>query len=172
MNDTYQQFNDALYMGIQSFSFSAVPAQGTPANNFQGSALQELKTLTGTGTLRVQVSLAKGAIPVEGATVLVSTVEETPAVLAHLTTNQSGLTEQISLPAPSSDFSQIPDSGVRPYSVYNIKIQYPGYYTEEAINVPIFDKINSIQPVALIPLPENINPSAEIVIDETNQGLV
>lgn len=174
MNNTYQQFNDALHRGIQSFSFPAVPAQAEPANNrlTDGTTLQEIKSLTGSGTLRVQVSLARGAIPVEGATVLITTVEETPSVLANLVTDKSGLTERVSLPAPESSYSQTPDSGVRPYSIYNIKIQYPGYYTEEAINVPVFDKINSIQPVALIPLPENTNPSAEIVVDETNQGPV
>ncbi len=174
MNETYQQFNDVLYRGIQPFSNPAISASTTPANErlTEGTTFTELGSLTGEGTLIVQVSLAKGAIPVQGATVLVTTVEENPAILANLVTDKSGQTERISLPAPGSIYSQTPGGNVRPYSIYNIKIQFPGYYTEEAINVPIFDKINSIQPVALIPLPENTAPSEEIVVDESNQGPV
>ena len=168
MNEVYHQFNESLFSEInRGFSATAVPVTGTPAIDDEGFI--QTGEQTGSGTLMVQVTLAKGAVPVEGAKVLVS---DTNGILAELLTDRSGQTEVLSLPAPSSALSQTPGGAIRPYSVYNIRISYPGYYVEETINVPIFDNINSIQPVALIPLPEGVSPDTEILVDESNQGPV
>ncbi|MBO5364685.1 MAG: hypothetical protein J6A56_04405 [Clostridia bacterium] len=168
MSEFYHQFNESLFSGLnQGFSSHAVTVAGTPASDDKG--FSQTGDLTGSGTLVVQVTLARGAVPVEGAKVIVSLADR---VLANLSTDKSGQTEAISLPAPESSLSQTPGGAIRPYSVYHIRISYPGYYVEEAINVPIFDGINSIQPVALVPLPEGISPDTEILVDESNQGPV
>ncbi len=168
MKEFYHQFNESLLSGLNQEPLdSAIPTVGTPANDSSGTTASG--ELTGKGTLVVQVSLAKGAIPVEGAKVIVSLEDK---VLGDFLTNKSGKTPVLTLPAPGKELSQTPNGIIRPYSIYNIRISYPGYYAEEAINVPIFDGINSIQPVALVPLPELVPPNTEILINESNQGPV
>lgn len=168
MTEFYHQFNESLYVELnREDAQPAIPVAGTPANDNTGSPTAA--ELTGQGSLVVQVSLAKGAIPVEGAKVIVSLEDK---VLGEFLTDKSGRTPTLSLPAPGKELSQTPDGVIRPYSIYNVRISYPGYYVEEAINVPIFDAIKSIQPVALVPLPEEVFPNTEILIDESNQGPV
>lgn len=165
MNNYYQQFNQALANGLTRI--------GSPVSTTSSDSAETIPQaeLTGKGSLVVQVTLAKGAIPVEGATVTVTETKDSSPI-AKLVTDKSGQTKPLFLPAPSAKFSQTPNGYIRPYSIYNIRIEFPGYYVEEAINVPIFDKINSIQPVSLVPLPENSNgqPNNEIIIDESRQG--
>lgn len=165
MNNYYQQFNQALADGLTRM--------GSPVSTTSPDTAQPIPEtdLTGKGSLVVQVTLAKGAIPVEGANVTV-TETKSSSPIATLVTDKSGQTKPLFLPAPSAEFSQTPNGSIRPYSIYNIKIEFPGYYVEEAINVPIFDKINSIQPVSLVPLPENQSGQTnnEIIIDESRQG--
>ncbi len=168
MNETYHQFNETLLTELnRSFSEPTIPVIGSPATDDAG--FSQTGNLTGQGTLVVQVSLAKGAIPVEGARVIVSLGD---SVITDQLTDKNGRTPVLTLPAPSKELSQTPGGNIRPYSIYNVRISYPGYYVEEAINIPIFDNINSIQPVALVPLPEEVSPNTEILIDESNQGPV
>ncbi len=168
MKEFYHQFNESLFAELNRESAEpAIPVAGTPANDDAG--FTSSGELTGQGTLVVQVSLAKGAIPVEGARVVISLEDK---VLGEFLTDKSGKTPALTLPAPGRELSQTPGGVIRPYSIYNVRITYPGYYVEEAINVPIFDNINSIQPVALVPLPEEVSPNTEILIDESNQGPV
>ncbi len=168
MNETYHQFNETLFAELnRGFSVPAITTAGTPATDT--TSFSQTGELTGQGTLIVQVALAKGAIPVEGARVVVSLGD---TIFADFFTDKSGRTPLLILPAPDRELSQTPGGTTRPYSIYNIRISYPGYYVEEALNVPIFDKINSIQPVALVPLPENVSPDTELLIDESNQGPV
>lgn len=168
MKEFYHQFNESLFAELNRENAQpSIPVIGTPAND--STDLPSFGELTGQGTLVVQVSLAKGAIPVEGAKVIISLEDK---VLGDFLTDKSGKTPILSLPAPGKELSQTPGGVIRPYSIYNIRISYPGYYVEEAINVPIFDDVNSIQPVALVPLPEEVSPNTEILIDESNQGPV
>ncbi len=105
-----------------------------------------------TGTLIVQVYTADQALPVSGANVKVTKLTDAGEELIKvMQTNRSGKTEPLYLPAPPSVNSQTPDGGVRFFN-YNIRVDYPGYYTMENLNVPIFDGQTAIQPVALIPL--------------------
>ena len=108
--------------------------------------------MANTGTLIVQVYTADQALPVQNANVQVTKLTENGEELIRvMKTNRSGKTEPLNLPAPPSSNSQTPDGGVRFFN-YNIRVDYPGYYTMENINVPIFDGQTAIQPVALIPL--------------------
>lgn len=162
MNNYYQQFNQSL---SDSLSRMGEPVSTTSPDT---ATVISPSSLTGQGSLVVQVTLAKGSIPVEGATVTITKSGDNVPI-AKLVTDKSGQTEQIFLPAPSGIYSQTPNGSIRPYSIYNIKIEFPGYYVEEAINVPVFDKINSIQPVSLLPLSEN-SSNQSIIIDESQQG--
>ncbi len=117
---------------------------------------------TGTGYLVFAVTTARGAIPLEGARVDVRTYEpeasSDPATrgdtVASLISGRDGNTARIPLSAPPKSFSAAPGNGV-PYSLYQAEVTLDGYYRQTYIAIPVFDGITAIQPVSLIPLPEN-----------------
>lgn len=119
---------------------------------------------SGEGTLRVQVTTAGGAVPIDGATVTIT--DKDGNFIEKQTTDNSGRTEPVALPAPPFEYSQKPGS-ILPYSTYSMRVEMPGYYTEEFLNIAVFDTVASIQPVALEPLGENATENDRlIVIDE------
>ncbi len=116
----------------------------------------------GTGYLIVQVSTARGAIPLEGARVDIRTYEsETTSdsdtradVVASLVSGRDGNTARIPLSAPPKAMSERAGNGT-PYALYQAEVSLEGYYDQTYIGIPIFDGITAIQPAILIPLPEN-----------------
>ena len=117
---------------------------------------------TGTGYLIVQVSTARGAIPLEGARVDIRTYESengsSPStrgdVVASLISGRDGNTIRLPLSAPPKAASAAPGNG-RPYALYQAEVSMEGYYNQTYIGIPIFDGITAIQPAVLIPLSEN-----------------
>ena len=55
------------------------------------------------------------------------------------------------------------------YSTYNVRVEKDGYFTEEFLNVAVFDKIESIQPVSLEPLGENSLENDRLIANEEAQ---
>lgn len=110
--------------------------------------------LGGTGRLVAQVYTANQALPIQGAIVTIMTANN--EILSVQTTNVSGKTPGVALSAPLARYSQAP-GGIKPYSTYNLRVEFPGYYSRELLNVAVFDNIESVQPVALEPLLENAN---------------
>ncbi len=115
---------------------------------------------TQTGYLIVRVSTARGAIPLENATVTVrgydpsTTPDVSSGVLVSTRTNPDGSTDRIALPALPKALSQEAGNG-KSFATYNIDVAAPGYYLQSNINVPIFEGITAVQNSYLIPLPEN-----------------
>lgn len=105
-----------------------------------------------TGYLVVAVRTAGASIPIEGAEVRVYTGGDNVSLLRTLKTDRSGRTEIIALPAPPFAASQRPDSAEIPYSQYIIETDYPGYYSVQNIDAPIYPGITSIQNVSLVPI--------------------
>ena len=107
------------------------------------------------GYLIVKVTTARGAIPLEGASVSIRGGNpENAGVLYALRTNRDGQTEKIPLPTPPKAVSQAP-SNTLPYANYNVDVFQDGYAPLSFQNVPIFPDIVSIQPAVMIPLPES-----------------
>lgn len=114
---------------------------------------------TGYGYMIVRVTTARGAIPLEGATVTVQNYDPEfekgrGDVIAVYTTGDSGLTEKFSLPAPSGALSMSPGNG-KSYESYILTVTKGGYYRQEYVNVPVFEGITAIQTADLIPLPDS-----------------
>lgn len=106
------------------------------------------------GYLIVSVSTARGAIPLENAAVTVYYEDkENSSVFSSMTTDRSGKTEKISLPAPSRELSETPGN-TKPYATYTVAVEKEGYYSVTNVGVPIFDGITSVQPVEMVPLAE------------------
>ena len=103
------------------------------------------------GYLTVVVRTASGALPIEGATVTVESDEEGGRFIRTLYTNESGRTPLLQLETPAAAGSLAP-GGVRPYAIYNIRVEKDGYYPHENRGAPVFAGVTSVQGVEMIPL--------------------
>ncbi len=121
---------------------------------------------SGTGYLKVMVTAADNALPIEGATVTVTSgAGSNLTLISKQTTNASGETVQIELSAPPKELSLTPGNS-NTFAKYNVRIDFPGYYTVENIDVPVFDGQVSMQPTQLIPLPAGDNNGKKLTVYE------
>ncbi len=117
------------------------------------SSLQEFTDVNNRrGTARFRTYTARGALPVKGARIVVSReIGGKRHVFYTLTTDESGLSPIVSLPAPPKELSESPDSPVTPYAVYDVQITAPGYDEVLVRSIPIFEGVQSVQRIALVP---------------------
>lgn len=106
-----------------------------------------------TGWLVVFVTEANGTLPVEGAFVTVSEYEPGTDgdVIRILRTDEDGLTDTVGLDAPPAADSTEPGEK-RAGALYNVTVRAAGYYTVEAVGVPVFSGVVSRQTVDLQPI--------------------
>lgn len=120
------------------------------------------KRNTAEGRLRVIASTARSAYPVAGARVMVYTRIGGKDYLNYvLTTDISGETPIVTLPAPPASLSQDPENEV-PYAVCDIEIYATGFFHSEARNVHIFAGVTTRQEFQLIPLPLHFTDADQI----------
>lgn len=127
----------------------------------------------GTADLRVVVTTARGALPVEGASVTVSTAADEDGrreMLYAVTTDTGGMTPPMALPTPPRANSMRPDGGL-PYAVYTVEVTHPGFTPVSALHVTMFSGVPAVLPVALTPLPEN-QSSAPVDLTATGEPQV
>ena len=106
----------------------------------------------GQGYMTVNVRTAGGALPVEGATVTIKTVDgANSTVVAVMITDAAGTADIVALPAPPRENSQQPGSD-NVCSFYTVDTDRDGYYSVVNENVPVFDGITAIQQVLLVPI--------------------
>ena len=106
------------------------------------------------GYLVIRVSTARGAIPLEGASVSVrGGSPETSGIIYSMVTNQDGLTEKIALPAPAISLSESPGNPT-PYSIWSIDVFKDGYTPLFFTSVPVYASVVSVQPAVMTPLPQ------------------
>lgn len=123
--------------------------------------------MTGMGGMIVTVTAVRGLYPVKNAKVTVFTGKGADAeIITEAMTDESGKTPVISLPAPSSVYTDAPDPSKRPYAYYNIRTVADGYINTENYNLAVFDNITSVQNVALYPLTTEPDRNQPIIIDE------
>lgn len=102
------------------------------------------------GYLKVQAFAASQALPIEGVKVIVSKkFSDTDKIFFEGITDESGIIDDIKLPAPSKELSEHP-SEILPYSNYNFSSQYEQAETDNARSVQIFQGIKTIQPIRVI----------------------
>lgn len=119
------------------------------------------------GTARFRTYTARGALPVKGAKIVVSReIGGKQHIFYTLTTDESGQTPIISLPAPPKELSEAPESAVLPYATYNAQVTADGFDEVLINSIPIFEGVQSVQRVALVPemgqppeIVENTEPS-------------
>lgn len=134
----------------------------------------------GSGYLIVHVTTARGAIPLAGVQVsirdyLPEFTEPRGDVIVAAVTDRSGNTQRFALPAPPRTASLKPDNAA-PFSVYNLEVRLEGYRSQSYIALPVFDGITAVQPVEMIPLPENgtseaYRPTEDLFFENTVPNL-
>ena len=100
------------------------------------------------GWLLVRVSAARGALPVDGALVIVRDTAGTE--YARMYTDAGGETALLQLPTPALANSLSPEQADA-YPVYELEISHPAYQTLQALPVQIFTGITSVLPIDLLP---------------------
>ena len=126
---------------------------------------------TSKGFLRVSVFSAQGAYPIEGASVYITGADpQNRDVVQTLSTDQSGKTPTVEVPAPPAQDSEVPGN-IRPYAAYDIQVTAPGYYIHQALAVPVFAGVVSMQPCEMIPkslyISDQVFPRGVNEIDES-----
>ena len=120
-----------------------------------------------TGKLQVNV-VTRENVPVRDATVTIAASDSPNNIIERLTTNSSGQTETIELPAPPIELS-LNEANTRPYTTYNIRIEALGYETEFIENAEILPDVLAIQNVRLTS--KNASLTEDIMIpDHTLYG--
>ena len=105
------------------------------------------------GNIKVRTYAASGALPIEGVLVKIYGSDENNRDSVYsLITDENGITKELSLPAPPRAYSSAPGANESPYSVYNVELTKNGFYPKRIDNVPIFNGINAILPIEMIPL--------------------
>lgn len=114
------------------------------------------------GILRINVFSALGIIPVPNADVQIAATDNPQQILASLTTDESGLTEEITLPTPPLSLSLSP-SDIRPYAEYNIEVTAEGYEPVQIFGSQLLAGEYSLQSVRMNPL-ETTQENEKIVV--------
>lgn len=124
---------------------------------------------TGAGSLEFRVFAANMALPIEGADIIVTTrIDGGNHPMFKTVTNNSGETGLFTLPAPSKELSQTASNKVQPYSLYDAVVNKDGYTNVIIRAIPIFDGVQSIQRVAMLPEAENNGSPAEEITEVPN----
>ncbi len=125
---------------------------------------------TDKGRLQINVTSSLGLIPVSGATVTISYTGVPDVTVEKLSTDSSGQTVQVELPAPPLEYSVEPSEQM-PYSEYNIQVDAPGYESVMISGTEILPDVTAVQQIQMIPLETSEEEEETIVIpDHTLYG--
>lgn len=116
------------------------------------------------GSIQVNVVSAIGLTPVENATVTISYTGDPESPLQVLTTDNSGQTPTVQLPAPPLELSLDPEATQQPYSEYNIFVTADGYEPVLVSGSEIFADEFSLQPIRMNPLATTEEEEKRVVI--------
>lgn len=103
------------------------------------------------GTLVVETTSAREALPVGGALVTITRGTE---LYGLLRTDESGRTARLELGAPPKENSESFEAEGEVYAAYDAEIYADGYYAVKKVGIPVFADTEVMLPVNMIPLPE------------------
>ena len=99
---------------------------------------------TSSGLLQINVINIQNNFPIQNARVTISYKGEPDRTVEQLTTNSSGQTEQVQLPAPPVEYSLEP-SIIQPYSEYNLMVEAEGFEPLAISGTEILAQATAIQ---------------------------
>ena len=110
----------------------------------------------GSGSLKVQTSVAQEAFPIRDVFVDVSLLYKGKRyTIYHDVTDDSGIVNEIVLPSRLSAATQNPETASLPEPQYLVSLYHPGFEEITDCPVAIFDRVETILPVSLTPVTDN-----------------
>lgn len=111
-----------------------------------------LNRYPGRGGLKVQISVAHDAFPVEGVFVdIASVVNGKRYSLYHDVTDSSGIVDEIVLPTLPASSSQNPQTAGQDEAEYLVSVFHPAFHEISDCPVKVLDRIETILPISLTP---------------------
>lgn len=125
-----------------------------------------------TGYIRVRVSSSRQAMPIKNAAIIISKdYNNEKHILYRETSDESGLTPNLSLPAPDNQSSISPGGNGSPrFATYDMLVMREGYVPVIYRSIPVFSGVVTVQPVQMVPQSDNPNTQKvmEFVAPEPN----
>ena len=115
------------------------------------------------GKLQVNVTGSRRHRPIPNARIQLSYPADPETELEELDTNESGQTEQVTLPTPPLEYSMQPGEQ-QPYAEYTIQVTARGYHPVNVSGINVFADETAIQEVELEPTGEIEEEQENIVI--------
>lgn len=142
---------------LKKHDISPIPpvSERFPKPNLPEFIKQSTNECIGMGFLKVRVSAAESAVPIENALVVITQGDN---ILYSLITDSNGDTPVVEISTPCSELD-VPQSE---FATVDIGIYYRNFYSEIIKGAAIFDNIKSLQNVNLIPLPLYFAPETII----------
>ncbi|MCD8248249.1 MAG: carboxypeptidase-like regulatory domain-containing protein, partial [Lachnospiraceae bacterium] len=100
------------------------------------------------GILKIRLTEGRSLRPVAGAMVEITYEGDPQGETIRLTTDESGMTEEIELPAPELTYS-LSDSEQQPYALYTVRVAAPGYEDVEVAGTEVLPGVTAIQEIAM-----------------------
>ena len=117
-----------------------------------------------TGSIQISVVSSIGLIPVENASVSISYTGDPDSPLLVLTTDSSGQTPTVELPAPPPELSLQPENTEQPYSEFNITVEAEGYEPVLVSGSEILAGELSLQSIRMTPLAAGEDEERVVII--------
>ena len=103
-----------------------------------------------TGRLQINVQSTIRNVPIRDAKIQISYTGDPTQVIEEITTDESGQSPSLDLPAPPLDYSLEPGD-IQPYSEYTLNVTAPGYTPFDISGVEILPTATALQSVYLEP---------------------
>lgn len=101
------------------------------------------------GILRVETFLGGRALPVDGVNIVIThRIGDDDVVYYNVNTNEVGIVDGLTLPAPDASTSQSPNEP-NPFATYDLYATRDSYLPIGPIEIQIFDGIKTIQPLLM-----------------------
>lgn len=116
------------------------------------------------GQLKINLTSRIHAHPIENARISFSYTGVPDETLEELTTDSSGQTDTINLPAPPIEYSLDETNELQPYSEYTISVEAAGYESIQIAGAEILSTVTAIQNISMRPLIPDTNQNSIYVI--------
>ena len=132
----------------------------------------------GTGFLKISATTGNGVGPVANASYIIK--DKSGAVLYTGLTDENGDSPVYSLPAPDTEFSQMPQSRVTPYALYDVSIRQKDFQSVDKLDVQVYDQITTVVALNLEPYilgqddadQSFVTPPPSVALPTTTRGQV
>ena len=116
------------------------------------------------GYITVNVRTARGALPVEGAQITITSRQDGASYVLY--SNADGGSVRLEVPTPPKANSAHP-GGSTPYSLFDIVTRKEGFYDIVNSGVPVYPGVTSVQTVEMIPKTAGQTvPKGNLIFDE------